>query len=299
MLIGSESPRVEIVSPARYIERDTLSLAVGRATQAGILLAVSPGCHLRAGQFAGGDDQRAYDFTRAWTGDADTLWAARGGYGTGRLATLLRGRLPALGKSFIGYSDQTYLLAHIARQRLGKAVHGPMPVDLLRPEKRDSVDNLLARVERRDFALRWKSDAPDCVLREGAATGHVVVGNLSVLTRLIGTPDEPEWTGAILFVEDVEEYLYALDRMFLHLAQAGILGRIAGLVLGAFTDCKDNETPFGRTVPQIALDHLKGRDIPVAAGAPFGHGAVNEPIVFGAACRVTCSAAGAEIEADG
>ena len=292
------SPKVEIISPAKFVERPTLSLAVGRATQAGITVLVSPGCHLRADQFAGPDEQRAYDFIRAWNAGSDVLWAARGGYGAGRILQAIRGRLVRGAKTFIGYSDQTYLLAHIAKNRLGKAVHGPMPVDLLRPEKQDAVDTLLGRIGNHDFAFRWEAEA-ESLVQKGQASGHSIVGNLSILTRLIGTADEPDWEGAILFVEDVDEYLYSLDRMFLHLAQAGILDRIAGLVLGGFSESKDNDIPFGQTVAQMALTHCRGRKMPIAAGTPFGHGPDNQPIVFGVPCNMMCADGKVTVEVAG
>ncbi len=290
---------IEIISPARFIERETISRAVGRATQAGLTLLVAPACHLRDGIFAGSDDQRAYDFIRAWNSGSETLWCARGGYGAGRILPHVRGRLARGPKVLAGYSDQTYLLAHVAKYKLGKAVHGPMPVDLMAVGKQDAVDTLLARMEHDNFAFKWTSDEPANMVQAGRAEGRTIVGNLSILTRLIGTLDEPEWDGAILMLEDVEEYLYAVDRMFLHLAEAGVLNRIAGLVLGGFDAMKDNDPPFGLTVPQIALHHLNGRAIPVACGAPFGHGVTNQPIVFGARCTMLCSGDLVRIDAEG
>ena len=230
-------------------------------------------------------------------GDADIALCARGGYGAGRILHLIRGQLRSGGPTLVGFSDITYLLSHIAKNKLGKAVHGPLPINLQSPDKIEAFDNLLGCIARDDFSFSWESQT-GC-LQEGEASGRAIVGNLSILSHLIGTPDEPDWDGAILFVEDVDEYLYAIDRIFLHLASCGILDRIAGLVLGSFTEIKDHETPFALSIDEMALYHLRGRKIPVASGAPFGHGAHNQPIVFGAMTNMLCSDSGVTIKVKG
>jgi muramoyltetrapeptide carboxypeptidase len=130
-------------------------------------------------------------------------------------------------------------------------------------------------------------------VKGGVAEGPLIAGNLSVLTRLIGTAYEPDWNDAILCVEDICEYYYAIDRLFLHLRQSRLAPRIGGLVLGEFIDNQDNETPWGESVEQIAANHFP--NIPIATGLPIGHGAKNTPLVIGRPCALSINAAGATL----
>ena len=282
---------IKLIAPSRFLPGDVLDRAAGLCRANGIEVGVSANCGLRHHQFAGTDEERADALVAEWNeGEADILWCARGGYGSGRLLALVRGRLEKRPKILIGYSDQTYLLAYFARNRLGMAVHGPMAIDV-EYDKNGVLDGLFHAVKADDFSssLRFSPAASRRVLREGRACGAVIVGNLSILTRLLGTPEEPDWTGAILIVEDVDEYAYAIDRMFLHLRDAGVLERIAGLGLGDFTEIKDNEISFGATVDDMALNYLGRRDIPVVAGLPVGHGRENSPVIFGGAGALLAS----------
>jgi muramoyltetrapeptide carboxypeptidase len=116
-------------------------------------------------------------------------------------------------------------------------------------------------------------------VRAGEARAPLIPANLSVLVSLIGTPYEPRWESAILALEDVDEYLYAIDRMMWRLSESRLAPRIKGVVLGEFAGTLDNETPWGKTVGEIAAQNFP--NIPIAEGLPFGHGLVNLPFVVG------------------
>jgi muramoyltetrapeptide carboxypeptidase len=288
--------KVLVLTPARFVTPEIIAKTIDLADNEDIALRFSSFSTIEEDQFAGSDEQRVHDFIREWNdGDADVIWCGRGGYGSGRLLNHLRGKLAKNGKVLIGYSDITYLLALVGKNGIGKAVHGPMPVDLTLNKPNKSVRELFRAIRHNDFSFSLKNflrhqDIPSpVVLQKGEAHGKLIVGSLSILTRLIGTPEEPDWTGSILAVEDVDEYLYAVDRMFLHLSAAGVLAKISGLIVGSFTDTKDNEVPFGQTVPEIALGHLKDRNIPVLMGVPFGHGNFNVPLIYKGDCHLKCS----------
>jgi muramoyltetrapeptide carboxypeptidase len=123
----------------------------------------------------------------------------------------------------------------------------------------------------------WTSN----ICKEGEASGVLLGGNLAVLTGLFHTNSMPDYHGAILFVEEVGEHLYAIDRMFYTLAKAGVLDKINGLIVGSFSSIKDTEIPFGKTLSEIILEHFKYRNIPVAFDFPAGHCDDNRAIVLG------------------
>ena len=155
-----------------------------------------------------------------------------------------------------------------------------MPVDLLKPTGSANFQ-VAAEFLREIFTEKMIPSAKQKLLPvlKGNASGQVMTGNLSVLTKLIGTRWEPRWGKVILCLEDISEYLYAIDRHFVHLAQSRLAPAIAGIVLGDFSDLEDNEIPWGESVEEIAARHFPG--IPIAKGLPVGHGSRNIPMCQG------------------
>lgn len=125
--------------------------------------------------------------------------------------------------------------------------------------------------------------------RTGSATGKLIGGNLSMLSQLLGTPTDFDTKDCILFLEDLDEYHYHIDRMMVHLHRAGKLAKLAGLVIGGFTDIKDNETPFGKAVEEIIYEKVTEFDFPVCFGFPTGHWPENYPLIQGAKARLNVS----------
>ena len=235
--------------------------------------------------FLAGDDARRLAELRAALDDesVDAIVAARGGYGATRLLPELElERVRDANKLLVGFSDVTALHAVWARAGL-RSIHGPMVAALGRAEP-SWVERWIAAVEGAPFAAMTGLEILAEGARGDAVEGPLVGGNLAVLAALVGTPFAPPLEGAILFLEDVGEAPYRVDRMLTTLRQAGWMDRVAGVALGFFTDC--HPRPDGRTVTDVLRDRLSDLDVPVVAGLGAGHEPDNQEIPLGARARL-------------
>ena len=237
-----------------------------------------PGCAgpAQLGYLAADDAQRLADLHAALADpEVDALLALRGGYGCLRLLPGLdRGLLKSAAKPLIGYSDITSL--HAVWTQLGlPAWHAPMPAsDWLQ-------DGGWADAERLSTALQrgvqagdsLQAPAPHALNRPGIASGRLLGGNLAVLASCLGTPAMPDLAGCILFLEEVGEEPYRVDRYLAQLRHAGQLDRVAGLLLGSFTEADSCDA--------VLADHLHRIGCPLLAGWPSGHGQPNHPLPLG------------------
>lgn len=233
---------------------------------------------------AGDDARRTEELSRALLdGDARAIFCARGGYGSARLLPDLP-LADATSSLFVGFSDLTSV--HGAMQVLGRvSIHGPVLTQLGRqpPEVRDYLFRLLESPEAPPPLTGKATYVP------GMAEGPLVGGNLSVLTRLIGTPYMPPLDGAVLLLEDVTERPYRLDRMWTHLRLAGVFSRVRGIVLGDFTLCDEKDA--GYTSADVLRELARDAGLPCAAGFPIGHGDLNYPVALGTQVRLDADAA--------
>jgi muramoyltetrapeptide carboxypeptidase len=213
-------------------------------------------------QFAGDDDLRAKDMQRFIDDDSiKAIIAARGGYGTVRMIDKVDfGRFLQNPKWVVGFSDISVLHAHLFTNYSAQTIHGQMPVNI--PEL------------RYEFTSHTHN-------RSGEASGILVGGNLSLLIAISGSVSDLDYAGKILFIEDVGEYLYSIDRMIRNLDRAGKLEHLAGLIVGGFTELKDNDIPFGQTVPEIIMDVVKNYNYPACFDFPAGHIPDNCSLVMG------------------
>ncbi|MGH8180709.1 MAG: S66 peptidase family protein, partial [Steroidobacteraceae bacterium] len=233
-----------------------------------------PGVLTRHRYLAGSDERRLRELAAALTDTGSrAIFCARGGYGTMRLLAGLEGVVP-VAKPVVGFSDITALHQLLQRQRL-VSIHGPNLSQLSR---------LDAAAHARLFAL-LESQAPAADLTgtdtyvAGTAEGPLLGGNLSVLTRLLGTPFLPPLEGAILLLEDVGERPYRLDRMWTHLALAGVFRQVRGIALGEFTGCEERDAEYSSA--EVLRELALGTGLPCAVGFPVGHGAQNQPVPLG------------------
>ncbi len=232
----------------------------------------------KARYLAGPDEHRASDLQRAFTGDEKAVFTARGGYGAMRLLT----KITLRPKSLIGFSDITAL--HAMAQVSGfRSLHGPV-VTQLGTQPPEIAERLFALLEGAPVAPLTAKDT----LVEGVACGPLLGGNLSVLTRLLGTPFLPSFRGAVLLLEDVGERPYRLDRMWAHLALAGAFNELAGIVLGDFTGCEEKDADYSSS--DVLRELAAQVAVPCASGFAIGHGAVNTPVVLGARVRLDATA---------
>lgn len=186
--------------------------------------------------------------------------------------------------ALVGFSDITAL--HLALQSVGRvSIHGPVLTQLGKQpaDVRERLFHLLESPEPAPPLSGTDTYVP------GVAEGPLLGGNLSVLTRLLGTPYLPSFDGAVLLLEDVGERPYRLDRMWTHLKLAGVFSRVRGIVLGEFTSCEEKAADYGSADVLRSLAEETG--LPCAAGFPIGHGAINHPVALGTQVRLDASAA--------
>lgn len=220
-------------------------------------------------QFSGTDELRAKDMQR-FIDDPEikAIIAARGGYGCVRIVDLIDFTpLLTAPKWVVGFSDITVFHCHL--NRLGiQSIHGQMPAAIP-----DSSANGLESLRRALFGEEILYPVSNHPLNiKGKMTGELIGGNLSILISVLGSKSDPDYDGKILFIEDVGEHLYAVDRMIRTLDRAGKLAKLKGLVVGGFTNMKDDEqTPFGFSVEEIILEVVKKYNYPVAFAFPAGH----------------------------
>ncbi len=246
-------------------------------------LNVKLGQHLYAdgNHFAGSDAQRTEDFQLALDDDSvKAIWCARGGYGTVRMVDALDfSKFSESPKWIIGFSDVTVL--HNEVHNLGReSIHGIMP-STYRPGNKKQK-KALKSLKRALFgkSLEYKTPKSD-FNKTGTATGQLIGGNLSILYSLLGSKSSLKTDGKILFIEDLGEYVYHIDRMMQNLKRNGYFENCYGLVVGGITDIRENDTDFGKPVEQVILDAVAEYDFPVVFDFPAGHIRDNRTLILG------------------
>ena len=271
--------KVGIVATARAAFRKDLLYAVNWLKNCGYEVSFSENIDETYHQFAG-DDKLRIDALQKMINDSsvDAIWFAKGGYGSVRVIDHIDfENLKKKPKWFIGYSDPTVF--HLYLHRLGMmSIHGAMPVGLADKSKNTRVYlNDILRGEPQNYQLENKMP----LNRDGYAEGKLIGGNLSVIYSVIGSSSSLMSDDKILFLEDLDEYLYHLDRMMMSLKRNGIFDKIKGLIIGSFSNMNDNEISFGKSAYEIIFDVVKVYDFPVYFGFPAGHQKDNFPLLFG------------------
>ncbi|MGI4870404.1 MAG: S66 peptidase family protein [Janthinobacterium lividum] len=285
--------RVALVATARKISADEVAAAVQTLTAWGLTVVLGESIGAASHQFAGSDELRRRDLQHQLDDPTiRAIFCARGGYGTARLVDELDfSGFIASPKWVVGFSDITVLHCHLLQ--LGyQSLHGAMPVLFGQAGGEVALASLQAAL----FGESISYEAPAHPLnRPGTATGELVGGNLSLLHTLTGTSSQVNFAGRILFLEDLDEYLYHIDRMLLHLHRSGQLAGLAGLAVGHFSLMRDNAIPFGQTAHEI-IDHYARRyEFPVGYGFPIGHEPDNRALVVGRATTLTVTATGSQL----
>lgn len=237
----------------------------------GFHVRIDPTCYTQWGHFAGTDEQRAEALNNAFRDDSiDGVWCIRGGYGCIRLPQMIDWDMVATHpKAFVGYSDVTTIHSAMHQKAQLCTFHGPMPKsDSFMGPSLDSIMHAVSGTPDRSL-INFDGTTPEC-LREGVAEGMLVGGNLCLVATSMGTPYALDTTGKILFLEDIGEMIYSIDRYLQQLYLAGCFDRCAGVVFGGFTDCKlDFE---GDTTMEEVLQQLAAKlHVPVMKGLQCGH----------------------------
>lgn len=236
---------------------------------------------LSASYFSGTDEERLEDLQQMLDDDeVKCILCARGGYGTGRIIDQLDFRkFRKHPKWIVGYSDITVLHSHLYSNFYISSIHAPMAAAFNGEGSRNEyVQSLRHALEGKK--LKYQVPVHE-FNRRGEAVGELVGGNLALLAHLVGTESDLKTRGRILFIEDIGEYLYNVDRMFYQLKRSGKLSRLAGLVIGGFTDMKDTDRPFGKDAYEIINDVVKDYDYPVCFDFPVSHSDRNYALKVG------------------
>ena len=231
--------------------------------------------------FSGTDEERLADFQQMLDDDeVKAVLCARGGYGMSRIIDKINFKKFKLQpKWIIGYSDITVLHAHLYSNYYISSMHAPMAGAFNDEEfKNEYVLSVKNTMEGKKIKY---SCAPHELNKKGEAIGELIGGNLALLAHLVGTDSDSKTRGRILFLEDTGEYLYNIDRMLLQLKRSGKLSKLAGLIIGGFTDIKDTERPFGKTTYEIINDAVKEYEYPVCFGFPVSHEKENYALKIG------------------
>ncbi|WP_058302124.1 S66 peptidase family protein [Gorillibacterium timonense] len=274
---------VGITAPASPGDREAAVRAACCLENLGLKVRFGETLQLKRGYLAGDDRQRAEELNGMFADpDIKAIVCSRGGYGTGRIADRLDYELiRANPKIFWGYSDITYLHAAIGQKSGLVTFHGPMLIDLSQPEVHpltlQSFQSLL-----QPLVFRYTEEiSPLEVLVEGEAEGEIVGGNLSLLASGLGTPYEIDTAGKLLFIEDIDEEPYSVDRMLNQLRLAGKLADAAGIVVGDFHDCEPKKRLESLTLQEVLNDYLIPAGKPCLSGFRIGHCSPNIAIPFG------------------
>ncbi len=270
---------IGIVSTARKITKTELEPALELLTNWGLKAVLGHTIGAEEHQFAGNDTLRTQDFQAMLDNpNINAIWCARGGYGTVRMLDGLNFSVfKEHPKWIIGYSDITVLHSHIHNFGI-ESLHAQMPleIEMKTAKTREGIFEVLFG---KKYSVAFNSD--NKLNRIGNANGELIGGNLSVLYSLCGSSSAINTEGKILFIEDLDEYLYHIDRMLQNLKRNGMLKNLAGLLVGGMTQMQDNTIPFGRSAYEIVMDVVMEYNYPVCFDFPAGHIKDNRAMIFG------------------
>jgi len=235
-------------------------------------------------QFAGTDEERLSDMQQMLDSiEVKAILTARGGYGSVRIIDKLDfTRFSKTPKWFAGFSDITIFHNHIQTHCGIQTLHCTMPFNFIKDAESTVKLRKALFGQLNEYVINGHP-----LNRKGKNTGILCGGNLSMLYGMAATPSDNDTSGKILFLEDVDEYLYHIDRMMMQLKRAGKLTHLKGLIVGGFSEMKDNAIPFGKTAEQIILDAVEEYNYPVCFGFPAGHGQKNFPLFMGRSCELS------------
>jgi len=276
--------KIAIVSPAKKLPGD-INSAIAILEQWGLEVVLGENVYAQHHQFAGNDAQRTKDL-QTFLDDPGirAIIASRGGYGTIRIIDELDFiRFKEDPKWLIGFSDLTILLSHLLAALNTQSIHGQMP-KTFEEASPESLESLRKALFGEPLSYEYKSEFKNL---EGNAEGIIIGGNLTLLVAAEGSASAIDYTDKILFLEDVGEQEYAIDRMMWMLKRSGKLSRLKGLIVGAFTGVQPEDIPFGSSPEQLILDLVKEYNYPVCFNFPVGHIDDNRTLIVGRKARLS------------
>lgn len=280
---------VAITCPAGFMPLQKIQACVKTLQSWGLEVWVGKTVGSHSENYFSGTDEERRDELQALldTSEVNAILCGRGGYGVSRIIDQLDFKnFKKYPKWMIGFSDITVLHSHLQTIVKSASLHAPMAAAFQDLAANDDIASFKQALFGKK--MKYRMSHATAVVR-GEGQGILIGGNLSLIAHQCGTKRQLKAKGKILFLEDVGEYLYNIDRMFLQLKQSGVLTNLAGLVLGGFTDCKDTERPFGKTVDDILMEHVQALDCPVVMHAPVSHEVPNRAFKCGLVHRLKVS----------
>lgn len=287
--------KVAIVAPARKVSPDEIEAGVNKLRSWGLEVVFGEHLFGDCNQYSGTDQERTSDIQSALDDPGiKAVIAARGGYGTIRIIDYLDFSAFRINpKWIIGFSDITVLHSHIQTNLGIETLHACMPFTFP-PDGSDgpSTETLRKALFGEQISYKFQTAELSVI---GEAEGILAGGNLSILYALNGTPSDLDTRGKILFIEDLDEYLYHVDRMMMNLRRSGKLSGLAGLVVGGMSGMNDNTVPFGKSPEQIIYESVADYHYPVCFGFPAGHLDDNRALILGRRVKLHVSGDGSRL----
>jgi muramoyltetrapeptide carboxypeptidase len=292
----SKGSTVGIVSTARKIDSEVIKMVVNMLKSEGFSVKLASNIENEDNQYCGTDDERTKAFQELLDDDSvEAILCARGGYGTVRIIDNINfSEFTKKPKWIAGFSDVTVIHSHLNTLHRVSSLHSTMPISMARPDNTSQLESnsqLYQALKGASLHFTFQSSR---ILNSASFEGEIVGGNLSILYSLLASKSDLDTTGKILFIEDLDEYLYHIDRMMMALKRSGKLDGLKGLIIGTMADMNDNDVPFGKDAFEIITEHASQFDFPVVFNFPAGHSALNYPIRMG--MKATVSINGETVE---
>jgi muramoyltetrapeptide carboxypeptidase len=294
--VGGSKGIIGITCPSGYVAPERVTYAIEVLKKWGYEVKLGNTIGTGEHYFSGTDEERLTDLQSMLDDPSlSAILMGRGGYGLSRIIDQVDfTKFRKHPKWICGFSDITVLHNHIQAQFGIPTLHSPM-CGAFKPETENEDYILCFKKALAGEALSY-TIPPNNYNKYGEATGILTGGNLCLLAHLTGSPSEVNTEGKILFIEDISEYLYNIDRLLMNLQRAGKLEKLAGLICGSFTELQDTERPFGQTLEEIVLDKVEYYDYPVLFNFPTGHQDINYTLTLGAKHKLLVDQTGGKLE---
>ena len=290
MNLLQKGDKIRIIAPARKIAQEELVYSVQFLQKQGYVVDFGKNLFNQYHQFSGTDEERVFDFQEALDDDTvKVIWIARGGYGSVRVVDDLDfSKFKKTPKWICGYSDVTVFHAFINNVINQVSLHATMPINIQGAKNEIySLKTMLSVLQTGKANYSIITSHP--LNRIGIANGKLCGGNLSVLSSINGSFSDVHTDGKILFIEDVDEYLYHIDRIMMCLKRAGKLTNLLALVVGGMSNMHDNTISYGKKAEEIIYEHVAEYDYPVCFNFPAGHIAENRTLILGGETHIEVS----------